>query len=90
MDKKCDIIMITMFVIILIAFGLYKYINSTNYKYNELDCQTNEILNKKIIQSNIIKQNLPNVLTVEDYRIPELTIREKNISAIQEEVKIMK
>lgn len=87
--NRYDLAMILLFIIILCVFIIYKYMNSTNDNYNNIDKKVDDILNKKDVIKIIKKYELPKNLSIEDYRIPELMIRPDSLSILQEEVKIM-
>lgn len=87
--NRCDIIMISLFFVILFAFGLYKYLHNDK-QYDALDREIDNILNKKDIiikKQQQMKTEIPKNFSVEDYRIPEFLIRDESASTLENEVK---
>lgn len=82
-----DLIMIILFIIIICAFGFYKYMHN-EISYDDLDKQVDDILNKKDnINKQLIKQEIPKKLNVEDYYIPEFSVNSDSATALENEVK---
>ncbi|ARF12605.1 hypothetical protein Klosneuvirus_9_7 [Klosneuvirus KNV1] len=85
--NSCDLAMITLFFIIIFAFGIYKYMHNEK-PYNDLDKQVDEILNRTdTIIKQQIKTEIPKNLDVDDYRIPEFLINSDSASALEHETK---
>ena len=85
--NRCDLVMITIFIIILSVFGTYKYLHNVK-PYDELDKKVDDILNKKdIIIPKKQKIETPKIFYIEDLRIPELLINNKSMTTLIEEGK---
>jgi len=85
--NSCDLTMITLFIIIIFVFGMYKYMHNEK-PYSDLDKQVDEILNRT--GTNIkqeIKTEIPKNLYVDDYRISEFLINSDSATALEHETK---